>query len=137
MSRNMAFGHATFVIRGSGKGVVTRTGINTMMGEVADLTAANHKADTLITREVAQFVHIVTSVGIAMGLVFFVIAFGLGYFWIDAIVFLIGVIVANVPEGLLAVVTFALSLSANRYVICKQYLLPFGGKSSLSRNGNE
>ena len=68
-------------------------------------------------REVSQFVHIVTSVGIAMGLIFFVAAFGLGYFWIDAIVFLIGVIVANVPEGLLAVVTFALSLSANRSAI--------------------
>ena len=52
-----------------------------------------------------------------MGLIFFVAAFGLGYFWIDAIVFLIGVIVANVPEGLLAVVTFALSLSANRSAI--------------------
>ena len=46
----MAFGHATFVIRGSGKAVVTRTGINTIMGETADLTAANAKADTLITR---------------------------------------------------------------------------------------
>ena len=50
LSRNMAFGHATFVIRGSGKAVVTRTGINTIMGETADLTAANAKADTLITR---------------------------------------------------------------------------------------
>ena len=49
-----------------------------------------------------------------MGMFFFIIAFLLEYYWIDAILFLIGVIVANVPEGLLAVVTISLSLSAKR-----------------------
>jgi len=34
-----------------------------------------------------------------------VIAFILGYEWLDAVIFLIGIIVANVPEGLLATVT--------------------------------
>ena len=113
LSRNMAF-YSTYVVRGSGKAVVTRIGINTMMGQVADLTAINHKAETLITREVSQFLHLLTVFGVVMATFFFVLAFIMGYFWIDAILFLIGVIVANVPEGLLAVVTFALSLSAHR-----------------------
>lgn len=113
LSRNMAF-YSTYVVRGSGKAVVTRIGINTVMGQVADLTATNYKADTLITREVSQFLHLVTAVGVGMAVIFFIIAFILGYFWIDAILFFVGVIVANVPEGLLAVVTFALSLSAHR-----------------------
>ena len=72
------------------------------------------KAETLITKEVSQFIHLVTWVAVSMGMFFFIIAFLLEYYWIDAILFLIGVIVANVPEGLLAVVTISLSLSAKR-----------------------
>lgn len=37
-----------------------------------------------------------------------------GYHWLDAVVFLIGIIVANVPEGLLATVTVCLTLTAKR-----------------------
>jgi len=40
-----------------------------------------------------------------LGVVFFGVAFALGYQWLDAVIFLIGVIVANVPEGLLVTVT--------------------------------
>jgi magnesium-transporting ATPase (P-type) len=40
-----------------------------------------------------------------LGVSFFVIAFILGYPWLEAVIFLIGIIVANVPEGLLATVT--------------------------------
>lgn len=84
------------------------------MGQMADLTAANPKDETLITQEVSNFIHYVTVIGVAMGLACFVLAFLMGYYWIDAILFLIGVIVANVPEGLLAVITISLSLSASR-----------------------
>ena len=45
---------------------------------------------------------------------FFKVAFLLGYYWIDAILFFIGVIVANVPESLLVVFTISLSVSATR-----------------------
>ena len=34
--------------------------------------------------------------------------------WLDAVIFLIGIIVANVPEGLLATVTVCLTLTAKR-----------------------
>ena len=40
-----------------------------------------------------------------LGLVFLVVGLVLGYNWVKAVVFLIGIIVANVPEGLLATVT--------------------------------
>ena len=84
------------------------------MGQMADLTAANPKRETMITREVSAYIHTFTMIGVAMGMVCFVLSFILGYFWIDAILFLIGVIVANVPEGLMAVITISLSLSASR-----------------------
>jgi len=38
----------------------------------------------------------------------------LGYHWLEAVIFLIGIIVANVPEGLLATVTVCLTLTAKR-----------------------
>ena len=46
-----------------------------------------------------------TGVAVFLGVSFFIIAFILGYDWLDAVIFLIGIIVANVPEGLLATVT--------------------------------
>ena len=42
---------------------------------------------------------------VVLGLVFLVVGLLLGYHWVKAVVFLIGIIVANVPEGLLATVT--------------------------------
>jgi sodium/potassium-transporting ATPase subunit alpha len=68
----------------------------------------------MITREISTFINYVTAIGVSMGLLCFILAFLLGYYWVDAILFLIGVIVANVPEGLLAVITISLSLSASR-----------------------
>jgi magnesium-transporting ATPase (P-type) len=61
--------------------------------------------ETPIAREIAHFIHIITGVAVFLGVSFFVIAFILGYPWLEAVIFLIGIIVANVPEGLLATVT--------------------------------
>merc|ERR1711884_969000 len=49
-----------------------------------------------------------------LGVSFFILSFLLGYNWLDAVIFLIGIIVANVPEGLLATVTVCLTLTAKR-----------------------
>ena len=40
-----------------------------------------------------------------LGVTFFIISLSLGYGWLQGIIFVIGIIVANVPEGLLATVT--------------------------------
>merc|ERR1712013_315172 len=65
-------------------------------------------------KEIEHFIHIVTGVAVFLGVSFFIIAFILGYNWLDAVIFLIGIIVANVPEGLLATVTVCLTLTAKR-----------------------
>ena len=46
-----------------------------------------------------------TGVAVFLGITFFIISKTLHYTWLEAVVFLIGIIVANVPEGLLATVT--------------------------------
>ena len=61
--------------------------------------------ETPIAVEIAYFVHVITAVAVFLGLLFLVIGLLLGYHWVRAVVFLIGIIVANVPEGLLATVT--------------------------------
>ena len=61
--------------------------------------------ETPIAIEISHFIHIITSVAVILGVSFFAIGMGLGYHWLEAVVFLIGIIVANVPEGLLATVT--------------------------------
>lgn len=49
-----------------------------------------------------------------MGIIFFCIGIGIGREWIENLVFAIGIIVANVPEGLLSTVTVALTITAKR-----------------------
>lgn len=49
-----------------------------------------------------------------MGIIFFCCGFILGYNVIQNLVFAIGIIVANVPEGLLATITITLSVAAKK-----------------------
>lgn len=75
------------------------------MGRIANLASGLEVGETPIAKEIGHFIHIVTGVAVFLGVTFFIIAFILDYFWLDAVIFLIGIIVANVPEGLLATVT--------------------------------
>jgi sodium/potassium-transporting ATPase subunit alpha len=84
------------------------------MGRIANLASGLEVGETPIAREIAHFIHLITGVAVFLGVTFFVIAFILGYDWLDAVIFLIGIIVANVPEGLLATVTVCLTLTAKR-----------------------
>ena len=61
--------------------------------------------ETPIAVEIGHFIHIISLVAVFLGVTFFVIGQLLSYSWVESVVFLIGIIVANVPEGLLATVT--------------------------------
>jgi P-type E1-E2 ATPase len=69
---------------------------------------------TPLSIEIDRFIKIITAVALTLGVVFFI--FGLIYEYppITNLVFAIGIIVANVPEGLLATVTVSLALTAQR-----------------------
>ncbi|RZF40041.1 hypothetical protein LSTR_LSTR002444 [Laodelphax striatellus] len=112
-TRNLAF-FSTNAVEGTAKGVVILTGDLTVMGRIAGLTSGLKQGETPIAKEIHNFMHIISTWAIFLGVSFFVIAFILGYHWLDAVIFLIGIIVANVPEGLLATVTVCLSLTAKR-----------------------
>ena len=96
-----------------------QTGDRTVMGRIANLASGLEMGETPIAREIAHFIHIITGVAVFLGVTFFIIAFILGYYWLDAVIFLIGIIVANVPEGLLATVTVSTEvLSVLNICIC-------------------
>jgi len=112
-TRNIAF-FSTNAVEGHAKGVVINTGDRTVMGRIAHLAADLDAGMTPIAREIEHFIHLITGVAVFLGVTFFFIAFILGYHWLTAVVFLIGIIVANVPEGLIATVTVCLTLTAKR-----------------------
>jgi len=112
-TKNLAF-FSTNAVEGTCRGIVVKTGDRTVMGRIANLASGLEVGDTPIAKEIAHFIHLITGVAVFLGVSFFIIAFILGYFWLDAVIFLIGIIVANVPEGLLATVTVCLTLTAKR-----------------------
>uniref|UniRef100_A0A1I7T1E9 Sodium/potassium-transporting ATPase subunit alpha n=1 Tax=Caenorhabditis tropicalis TaxID=1561998 RepID=A0A1I7T1E9_9PELO len=112
-TRNIAF-FSTNAVEGTAKGIVIYTGDNTVMGRIAHLASGLDTGMTPIAREIEHFIHLITGVAVFLGVTFFIIAFALGYHWLTAVVFLIGIIVANVPEGLIATVTVCLTLTAKR-----------------------
>lgn len=103
-TRNLAF-FSTNGLEGNCVGVAVQTGDNTVMGRIANLASGLGSDKTPIAIEVSHFIHIITAVAVFLGVTFFIIAQALKYRLIESVVFLIGIIVANVPEGLLATVT--------------------------------
>ncbi|XP_077616252.1 sodium/potassium-transporting ATPase subunit alpha-4 isoform X2 [Crocuta crocuta] len=112
-TRNICF-FSTNCVEGTARGIVIATGDSTVMGRIASLTTGLVMGKTPIATEIEHFIHLITALAIFLGVSFFGLSLGLGYGWLEAVIFLIGIIVANVPEGLLATVTVCLTLTAKR-----------------------
>uniref|UniRef100_A0A674MLM8 Sodium/potassium-transporting ATPase subunit alpha n=1 Tax=Takifugu rubripes TaxID=31033 RepID=A0A674MLM8_TAKRU len=112
-TRNICF-FSTNCVEGTARGIVIATGDQTVMGRIATLASELQVRRTPINIEIEHFIHIITGVAVFLGVTFFILSLILGYTWLEAVIFLIGIIVANVPEGLLATVTVCLTLTAKR-----------------------
>uniref|UniRef100_A0A4W4FX03 Sodium/potassium-transporting ATPase subunit alpha n=1 Tax=Electrophorus electricus TaxID=8005 RepID=A0A4W4FX03_ELEEL len=112
-TRNIVF-FSTNCLEGSARGIVINTGDHTVMGRIAILASSLEGGKTPIAKEIEHFIHIITVVAVCLGMSFFILSLMLGYGWLEAVIFLIGIIVANVPEGMLATVTVCLTLTAKR-----------------------
>jgi sodium/potassium-transporting ATPase subunit alpha len=77
------------------------------MGALAQLTVGIKKGKSPIGEEIDRFVSIISGVACLLGLIFFVLSIFIGYQFIDALVLFIGIMVANVPQGLPMTVTAA------------------------------
>ncbi|VIO93925.1 Uncharacterized protein BM_BM10442 [Brugia malayi] len=102
----------TGAVEGKCKGIVVLTGDRTIMGRIAYLTSRVDSGKTPIGREIDHFITVIGVVAATIGISFFIISIIYGYTFVEALVFLIGIIVANVPEGIIATMTVCLTLTA-------------------------
>ena len=110
---NLVFAGTT-ILSGHGRAVVFASGMRTEFGKIANLATSVGTGLSPLQKEIITVTRIVAAISLAMGATFFAIGMGTGLgFWISAI-FGIGIIVANVPEGLLPTVTLALAMSSQR-----------------------
>jgi len=112
-SRNVVFS-GTLVQSGNGKALVYGTGMATQIGRIVQLTKEGKDIETPIRKELNRFIKIISAIAIILGTLFFIISVMMGKRLIGSLIFAIGIIVANVPEGLLPTVTLALSMASKR-----------------------
>lgn len=113
LSRNMVFS-GTLVQSGDAKAMVCATGMNTRIGQIVELTKQTSKVESPIRKELKHFIKIISSIAIVLGVLFFIVSVAIGKGQIGSLIFAIGIIVANVPEGLLPTVTLALTMASKR-----------------------
>ena len=104
----------TAVVSGQARAVVYATGMRTEFGRIAHLTQTAGEATSPLQREIARLSRLVAFLATGIGVAFFFIGRALGLpFW-ENLLFAIGIIVANVPEGLLPTVTLSLAMATQR-----------------------
>ncbi|MEK6598799.1 MAG: cation-transporting P-type ATPase, partial [Deltaproteobacteria bacterium] len=100
---------------GIGKAVVTATGMDTEIGKVAYLTQAIRAEMSPLQKEMIRLTRVVTWIAVSLGLLFFLLGFKIaGLTYLESFIFAIGIIVANVPEGLLPTVSLSLAMGVQR-----------------------
>jgi sodium/potassium-transporting ATPase subunit alpha len=112
-SRNIVFAGTT-VVSGSGRAVVFATGMRTEFGRIAHLTSAVEAGLSPLQKEIVKVTRIIAFLATVTGIAFFAIGHLMGRGFWENFIFAIGIIVANVPEGLLPTVTLALAMGSQR-----------------------
>ncbi|HET6351743.1 MAG TPA: cation-transporting P-type ATPase [Coriobacteriia bacterium] len=109
-------------VLGTGRAIVYATGMRTEFGKIAGLTQSVEERLSPLQRNISRLSKLISLIAIGLGLVFFILGrIFVGMEMLAAVVFAIGIIVANVPEGLLPTLTMALSVSAQR--MAKRHVL--------------
>ena len=99
----------TTCISGEASTVVTRTGMHTELGRIAALSQRVRSEPSPLELHVRRATWIIAAVAVLVGAAFLPIGLAAGLGWSAGISFSIGLIVANVPEGLLPTITLALA----------------------------
>ncbi|MGD6850633.1 MAG: cation-translocating P-type ATPase [Candidatus Bathyarchaeia archaeon] len=108
---------STSVAKGQGKAVAYATGMGTQFGKIASLTQTIREEDSPLQKEIASMAKFDFIIAVIVGLSFF--AASLIYLNIPpgtSFLFMIGVMVACVPEGLQVTVSSALAINVLKMV---------------------
>lgn len=112
-SRNILLA-GTSLVSGEARALVFATGAHSAFGQIARLTQETGDTVSPLQREISLVSRVVAAISLMLGVVFFFVGQALGLpFW-GNFIFAIGIIVANVPEGLLPTVTLSLAMASQR-----------------------
>ena len=93
------------------RALVYATGMRTELGRIAELSQRVGRDESPLERQVRRVAWVIAAVAVAAGALFFPIGvFAAGMEVSEAFAFAIGLLVANVPEGLLPIITLALAV---------------------------
>ncbi|RAJ66570.1 calcium-translocating P-type ATPase [Streptomyces sp. Amel2xB2] len=106
---NLVFSGTTCV-GGQARAVVFATGVHTELGRIAALSQRTKREESPLERQVKGVAWLIAAVAVGMGAAFLAVGVAAGLPVTDALTFAIGLLVANVPEGLLPTITLALAL---------------------------
>jgi Ca2+-transporting ATPase len=110
--RCMAF-MGTFVTRGSGRGIVVGTGLETEIGKIAKLMKETPRAVAApLIRKMAQFTKVLLIAILCLAALNLVLGVVFGYDLIYSFLASVSLAVAAIPEGLPAILTIALAAGA-------------------------
>ncbi|MDI6882200.1 MAG: cation-transporting P-type ATPase [Methanothermobacter sp.] len=113
---NLVFA-GTSITSGSGKAIVYHTGENTEFSKIAELTQEVKEEPSPLQKQIANVARIIAIIAILMGIILFLVNLYIIKLPPNlAFIFAIGLMVANVPEGLLPTVTLSLATSARKMV---------------------
>ena len=115
-SPNLVF-MSTSVAKGQGKAVVTMTGMGTQFGKIANLTQTVREETSPLHKEIERMAKYDFVLAVAVGLAFFVASIvWLHLDYVTSILFMIGVMISLVPEGLQVTVSSALAINVLKMV---------------------
>ncbi|MEV0665826.1 cation-translocating P-type ATPase [Actinomadura luteofluorescens] len=95
---------------GQARAIVFATGGHTELGRIAALSQRAPRGESPLEAQVKRVAWLIAAVAVGMGVVFLLIGALVGLPLTDALMFAIGLLVANVPEGLLPTITLALAV---------------------------
>ena len=104
----------TSLVSGEARALVFATGAHSAFGQIARLTQDTGDTVTPLQTEILRVSRIVAVLAVSLGVGFFFIGRAIGLSFWENFIFAIGIIVANVPEGLLPTVTLSLAMASQR-----------------------
>jgi len=111
VARDLVFSGTTCT-GGEAQAVVFATGMHTELGRIAALTERVKEEPSPLERQVRRVAWLIAGIAVGMAIAFVPIAiFGAGLSVKNSVVFAVGLLAGNVPEGLLPVITLALAVA--------------------------
>jgi calcium-translocating P-type ATPase len=116
LARDLVFSGTTCT-EGEARAVVFATGMRTELGRIAALSQRVEREESPLERQVRRVAWLIAAIAIATAIAFVPLAlFAAGLSLADSVVFAVGLLVGNVPEGLLPVITLALAVGVRDLV---------------------